>query len=347
MSRYDDVRASLVRDPRTWVVTGAAGFIGSHLVEELLRLKQRVIGLDNFSTGKRENINDVAGGNPSFSFYEGDINDRGLVDVAVVGADYVLHQAALGSVPRSIKDPQATHHANVDGFVTTALACRDARIKRFVYASSSSVYGDHPDLPKVENRIGRVLSPYAATKSINEVYAHAFQVSYGLEIIGLRYFNVFGPRQDKDSAYAAVIPVWIGALLRAEPCLLHGDGDTSRDFCFVANAVQANILAATAPATATDDVYNIACGASTTLASLHALITPGLNEVLAGLGRPRLSSAPPTFGPFRAGDVRHSLADISKAAQALGYAPTHNVQQGMAETVAWYVSTSAPAGLTS
>ena len=192
-----------------------------------------------------------------------------------------------------------------------------------------------------------MLSPYAATKSINEVYAHAFQVSYGLEIIGLRYFNVFGPRQDKDSAYAAVIPVWIGALLRAEPCLLHGDGDTSRDFCFVANAVQANILAATAPATATDDVYNIACGASTTLASLHALITPGLNEVLAGLGRPRLSSAPPTFGPFRAGDVRHSLADISKAAQALGYAPTHNVQQGMAETVAWYVSTSAPAGLTS
>ncbi len=334
MPRYDDVRASLLKDPRTWVVTGAAGFIGSHLVEELLGLQQRVIGLDNFSTGKRENISDVARGHPAFTFYEGDINDRGLVDVAVVGADFVLHQAALGSVPRSIKDPQAAHHANVDGFFTTALAAKDARIKRFVYASSSSVYGDNPDLPKIEDTIGQPLSPYAATKRIDEIYAHSLQVSYGLEFIGLRYFNVFGPRQDKDSAYAAVIPVWVGALLQGTPCVINGDGETSRDFCFVKNAVQANILAATAPDSASDEVYNVACGTRTTLATLYALLRAGL--VRMHVDAP--ATAGPTFGPFRAGDVRHSLADISKAQKQLGYAPTHDVEQGLAEALAWYVS---------
>ncbi|MDP2342783.1 MAG: SDR family oxidoreductase [Deltaproteobacteria bacterium] len=350
MSRYDDVKASLVKDPRTWVVTGAAGFIGSHLVEELLRLNQRVIGLDNFATGKRENVADVARGNPAFTFYEGDINDRGVVDVAVVGADYVLHQAALGSVPRSIKDPLGTHRANVDGFVTTALAAKDARVKRFVYASSSSVYGDHPDLPKLEDKIGQVLSPYAATKRVNEVYAHAFQVSYGLECIGLRYFNVFGPRQDKDAAYAAVIPIWVGAMLRGEPCVINGDGDTSRDFCFVKNAVQANLLAATAPYAASDEVYNVACGARTTLSALHALLHAGLEQLAPGpaggwrTGRgTKVSSSAPTFGPFRDGDVRHSLADIGKAARLLGYAPTHDVQQGIDEALSWYVS-AAEAG---
>lgn len=354
MSRYDDVKASLVKDPRTWVVTGAAGFIGSHLVEELLRLNQRVIGLDNFSTGKRENIADVARGNPGFTFYEGDINDRGVVDVAVVGADYVLHQAALGSVPRSIKDPQATHRANVDGFVTMALGAKDAGVKRFVYASSSSVYGDHPDLPKVEDKIGQALSPYAATKRVDEIYAHAFQLSYGLEFVGLRYFNVFGPRQDKDAAYAAVIPIWVGALLRgrSDPearCVINGDGETSRDFCFVKNAVQANLLAATAPYAATDEVYNVACGARTTLTALHALLHEGLTEILKATGQAPLSpssSSGPVFGPFRPGDVRHSLADVSKAAKLLGYAPTHDVQQGLAEALSWYVNAVSPSGET-
>ncbi len=335
MTRYDDVKADLEKNPRSWLVTGAAGFIGSHLVEELLALGQRVIGLDNLATGSRDNIADAARGHPLFTFHEGDINDRGLVDVAVAGVDVVLHQAALGSVPRSIQDPQATHRANVDGFVTMLLASKDAGVKRFVYASSSSVYGDHPDLPKVEDKIGQPLSPYAASKRVDEVYAAALQTTYGIECIGLRYFNVFGPRQDKDGPYAAVIPLWVGRLLSGEPCVIHGDGETSRDFCFVKNAVQANILAGVAPSSSVPkhEAFNVACGQRTNLATLFALLRDGLVQ----RGHPELATATPTFGPFRPGDVRHSLANVEKAADRLGYAPTHDVAAGLAEALDWYV----------
>lgn len=338
MTRYDDVQTALRRDPKVWLVTGAAGFIGSHLVETLLGLGQRVIGLDNFATGKRENIDAVGQGNPLFTFHEGDINDRGVVDIAVAGADYVLHQAALGSVPRSLNDPAATHRANVDGFVTTLLAARDAQVKKFVYASSSSVYGDHPDLPKVEDKIGNPLSPYAASKRIDEVYADVFARSYNFDCAGLRYFNVFGPRQDKDGPYAAVIPVWVGALLQGKPCTINGDGETSRDFCFVKNAVQANILAAVTPSptssTPPHDVFNVAYGARTTLTTLFAAIQAGL----VARGHSAVRELRPTHGPFRPGDVRHSLADVGRAARVLGYAPTHDVERGLAEALDWYVA---------
>jgi UDP-N-acetylglucosamine 4-epimerase len=349
MSAYDDVCAALRSTPRTWLVTGAAGFIGSHLTETLLSLGQRVVGLDNLSTGKQQNIDavahagDAAGGR--FAFVHADINDRDAVDRALTatlgGVDVVLHQAALGSVPRSIKDPLATHRANVDGFIAMLVACRDAGVQRFVYASSSSVYGDHPDLPKIEDRIGQVLSPYAATKRIDEIYAHAFQVAYGFECTGLRYFNVFGPRQDKEGAYAAVIPVWVGRLLRGERCVINGDGETSRDFCYVANAVQANILAATAAASTTDRVYNVACGARTDLRALFAAIRDGLAALCADdeqgrRARAALVAQQPEHGPFRPGDVRHSLADISLARDQLGYAPTHDVYAGLQAALRWY-----------
>jgi UDP-N-acetylglucosamine 4-epimerase len=349
MSRYDDVRAALRATPRTWLVTGAAGFIGSHLVETLLSLGQRVVGLDDFSTGKAENIDAIApaasSGGGAFSFVRADINDRAAVDRALSTTfgpvDVVLHQAALGSVPRSIKDPLSSHKANVDGFVNLLWACREAGIQRFVYASSSSVYGDHPDLPKVEDRIGQVLSPYAATKRINEIYAHAFQASYGIQCTGLRYFNVFGPRQDKDGAYAAVIPLWVGRLLRGQGCVINGDGETSRDFCYVKNAVQANLLAATAPSSTTDRVYNVACGARTDLRALFAAIRDGLSDLCADddagrAQRAALLAQQPEHGPFRPGDVRHSLADVSLARDQLGYVPTHDVHAGLFEALRWY-----------
>jgi UDP-N-acetylglucosamine 4-epimerase len=343
MTSFDDACAALRANPRTWLVTGAAGFIGSHLVQTLLGLGQRVVGLDNLSTGKRENIDDVATHDGRFAFVLGDINDPQAVSAALKTAlpgapvDVVLHQAALGSVPRSIHDPQASHRANVDGFLAMLLAARDAGIRRFVYASSSSVYGDNAELPKKEDHIGQVISPYAATKRINEIYAHAFQVSYGMECIGLRYFNVFGPRQDKDGPYAAVIPVWVGRLLRSEACTLHGDGETSRDFCYVDNAVQANLLAALAPATSTDRVYNVACGARTNLTTLFAAIRDGLAALESdATKKAQLLAQEPVFGPFRPGDVRHSLADISRAREHLGYAPTHDVHEGLAAALRWY-----------
>ncbi len=349
MSTYDDACAALRTTPRTWLVTGAAGFIGSHLAETLLSLGQRVVGLDDFSTGKQENVDaiahagDAVGG--EFAFVRADINDRAAVDRALTSTlgrvDVVLHQAALGSVPRSIKDPLASHRANVDGFLAMLVAARDSGVQRFVYASSSSVYGDHPDLPKVEDRIGQVLSPYAATKRIDEIYAHAFQVAYGFECTGLRYFNVFGPRQDKDGAYAAVIPVLVGRLLRGERCVINGDGETSRDFCYVKNAVQANILAAVAPSSTTDRVYNVACGARTDLRALFAAIRDGLAALCpdddAGRSlRAALVAQQPEHGPFRPGDVRHSLADIALARTQLGYAPTHDVDAGLGEALRWY-----------
>ena len=338
-----DVRAWIGPEDRAWCVTGAAGFIGSHLVEALLRAGQRVVGLDDFSTGYRANLDDVRdavgeGAWRRFRLVEGDLRDLDACREAVGGADLVLHQAALGSVPRSIHDPLTSHAVNVDGTVHLLLAARDAGVGRVVYASSSSVYGDHPGLPKVEAEVGTPLSPYAVTKRTGELYARTVQDHYGLETVGLRYFNVFGPRQDPDGAYAAVIPRWIGQLLAGETPTIHGDGETSRDFCYVANVVQANLRAATGAAEATGTVYNVAVGERTTLRELYALLAAGLEAA-----RPGTTAPDPEFGPFRPGDVRHSLADVSKAVGALGYAPTHTAREGLRETVAWFADRSVTA----
>ena len=323
----------------TWLVTGAAGFIGSHLVEELLREGQTVRALDNFLTGYRHNLDDAVkragpGAAERFTFLEGDITDATACAKACEGVDWVLHQAALGSVPRSIARPVDSHRNNVDGFVNMLVAARDAKVKRFVYASSSSVYGDEPTLPKVESRTGRVLSPYAATKHINEVYAGVFERSYGLQTVGLRYFNVFGPRQDPNGAYAAVIPRWIAALRMGERCQVNGDGSTSRDFCFVANAVQANLRAATTPGPVSDTVYNVAVGAKTSLLELYAMVRERVANQL-----PAAAKLEPAFQDFRAGDIKDSQADITRAQTKLSYAPTHTVAQGLDETVAYALTT--------
>jgi UDP-N-acetylglucosamine 4-epimerase len=310
-------REQLRSERRRWLVTGAAGFIGSHVVEQLLAHGQEVRGLDNFATGKRENLF------PECEFIEGDIRDAAVCARACAGVDLVLHQAALGSVPRSIAHPAETHAVNVDGFVHMALAARDAGVKRFVYASSSSVYGDEPTLPKVEARIGTPLSPYAVTKRVDEIYAETFQRNYGLACVGLRYFNVFGARQDPNGPYAAVMPRWFAALAAGEACIINGDGETSRDFCYVLNAVQANVLAALAPKAT--GVYNVAFGARTTLRELHDMI-----RARVGTG------GEPRFADFRAGDIRHSLADISRARAELGYAPEFAVAAGLDEASAWY-----------
>jgi UDP-N-acetylglucosamine 4-epimerase len=334
-----DVAARVRAAPRRWLVTGAAGFIGSHLTETLLGLGQDVVGLDNFSTGQRANLADVrarvgAAAWARFTLIEGDITDLATCRAACAGAALVLHQAALGSVPRSLENPLATHAANVDGFVNMLVAARDAGVARFVYAASSSTYGDHPALPKVEDVIGRPLSPYAATKLINEIYAEVFGRCYGLPAIGLRYFNVFGPRQDPDGPYAAVIPRWAASMLQGLPCRIHGDGATSRDFCFVANAVQANLRAALVEdAPAVGQVYNVAVGARTSLTELHALLAEALQAA-----RPGLAVAPPQYGDFRAGDVRHSEADVGKARQLLGYAPSHDLRAGLQASAPWYAT---------
>jgi len=336
-----DIAARLVAQPRHWLVTGSAGFIGSHLLETLLRAGQQVTSLDNFATGHQRNLDEVrqAVGDEAWArhrFIEGDIADPATCVQACDGVNVVLHQAALGSVPRSMADPLNTHRANATGFLNMLVAARDAGVSRFVYAASSSTYGDSPTLPKVEDVIGNPLSPYAVTKYLNELYAQVFQRCYGFETVGLRYFNVFGPRQDPNGAYAAVIPRWVAAMLRAEVCTINGDGETSRDFCFVANAVQANLRAGLAPLdAAVPQVYNVAVGDRTSLVELHQLIADKLVAEQAVD-----SVAPPSFAPFRAGDVRHSLADISKARQQLGYAPTHDVRAGMAEAVRWYIDNS-------
>ncbi|MFT3707250.1 MAG: SDR family oxidoreductase [Archangium sp.] len=320
---------------QTWLVTGGAGFIGSHLVQTLLRDGHRVVALDNFITGYQHNLDDAvkragSGAADRFTFIKGDITVGDDCARACNGVDFVLHQAALGSVPRSIATPLDSHRNNVDGFINMLVAARDAKVKRFVYASSSSVYGDEQTLPKVESRTGRVLSPYAATKHINEVYAGVFQRSYGLETVGLRYFNVFGPRQDPNGAYAAVIPKWMAALLSGQSCQVNGDGSTSRDFCFVANAVQANVKAALAPSAASDNVYNVAVGGRTSLLELHDLI-----RVRLAKAKPAIAKLEPVFKPFRDGDIKDSQADISKAKSLLGFAPTHTIEQGLDETVAY------------
>jgi UDP-N-acetylglucosamine 4-epimerase len=322
-----------------WLVTGSAGFIGSHLIETLLRAGQQVTSLDNFATGHQRNLDEVRSlvGEQAWArhrFIEGDIRDPDTCQHACQGADYVLHQAALGSVPRSLNDPLTTHAANATGFLNMLVAARDAKVKRFVYAASSSTYGDSPTLPKVEDKIGKPLSPYAVTKYLNELYADVFGRCYDTPAIGLRYFNVFGPRQDPNGAYAAVIPKWASAMLRGQACQMNGDGETSRDFCYVANAVQVNLRAALAEKPeAVKQVYNVAVGDRTTLLQLHEAIGQALQRV-----RPGLTVLPPTFADFRPGDVRHSLADISKAAALLGYAPTHDVRAGLAEAMDWYVA---------
>ncbi len=323
----------------TWLVTGAAGFIGSNLVETLLRCGQRVVGLDNFSTGRECNLADVKAcvgelAWQRFQLIRGDICDPGDCQRAVSGCDYVLHQAALGSVPRSLADPVTTNKSNIDGFLNMLVAARDAKVRRLVYAASSSTYGDHPGLPKVEDRIGSPLSPYAVTKYVNELYADVFGRSYGLDCIGLRYFNVFGPRQDPLGAYAAVIPRWIEQLMSGQRCHINGDGETSRDFCFVENAVQANILAALADSPdAANQVYNVAVGGRTSLNQLFVMIRDSLLE--RGVTVEELE---PEYGDFRDGDVRHSQADISKARELLGYAPAYEVGQGLEQTTQWFVA---------
>ena len=337
MSAYDQLQTELKAAPKTWLVTGVAGFIGSNLLEALLKLDQRVAGLDNFSTGKRKNLEEVkALVTPAqwarFQFLEGDIGDLAACQRACAGVDFVLHEAALGSVPFSMKDPLSSHRSNVNGFLNMLLAARDAKVKCFVYASSSAIYGDDPGLPKVEEKVGRPLSPYAATKAINEVYANAFALAYGLPSIGLRYFNVFGPRQDPNGAYAAVIPLWIAALLRRQPVFINGDGETSRDFCFVANVVQANLLAATAAnAEALNRAYNVALGHRTPLKELFRSLQTSLRNKDAAL-----PEQTPIYRDFRPGDVRHSLADVSKAQRLLGFAPSHSIQAGLDLAMDWY-----------
>ncbi|WP_029133791.1 SDR family oxidoreductase [Sedimenticola selenatireducens] len=338
MSAFMQVRDELRVNPRTWLITGVAGFIGSNLLEELLQLDQTVVGMDNFATGHPHNLEKVRALVSEtqwqrFTFHELDIRNVEHCRIATDGVDYVLHQAALGSVPRSINDPLTTNDTNSTGFLNMLVAARDAKVKRFVYAASSSTYGDHPGLPKREELIGRPLSPYAVTKYVNELYADVFARTYGIESIGLRYFNVFGPRQDPKGAYAAVIPRWIEELYRGTSCRINGDGETSRDFCFINNTVQMNLLAATTSnPEAVNQVYNVAFGVRTTLNQLFREIRERLarhHEHVAGVQ--------PEYVEFRAGDVRHSLADISKATALLGYAPTHDLQQGLDVTTQWFI----------
>jgi UDP-N-acetylglucosamine 4-epimerase len=323
-------------NPRRWLVTGAAGFIGSHLVGRLLRLGQDVVALDNFATGKRENLgdlqNEVGDRNwKRFSFLEGDIRNQGACVHACRGIDHVLHQAALGSVPRSIEDPRATTETNVDGFLNMIEAARNAACDSFVYASSSSVYGDHPGLPKREGETGRPLSPYAASKCANEAYAEAWANSYGMRAVGLRYFNVVGPRQDPQGPYAAVIPRWISAFARAEQPVIFGDGETSRDFCPVENVIEANLLAALASQDHHHEVFNVALGRRTTLNELFFLLRDGM----IALGAP-CAGIEPRYEEFRTGDIRHSLADISRAQERLGYAPVVSVATCLERTMGWF-----------
>ncbi|MES2904103.1 MAG: SDR family oxidoreductase [Pseudomonadota bacterium] len=331
----DKVAAMLAERQATWVVTGAAGFIGSNLVETLLRHGQRVIGLDNFDTGHQYNIDEalglVPGASNRFTMVTGNIGDRGLCDRIVQGADVVLHQAALGSVPRSMEDPLTSHDSNATGFLNILDAARRAKVGRFVYAASSSTYGDDPELPKREDRIGQPLSPYAATKLIDEIYAQTYATAYDYRSIGLRYFNVFGPRQDPDGAYAAVIPKWIAAMLANDPVTINGDGETSRDFCFVANAVQANLLAALAPDEAQGEIYNVAVGQRTSLNQLFALLRDGLAEHQVHYAQD------PAYRPARPGDVRHSEADVTKAKQRLDYRPQYDLAAGLNAALPYYL----------
>jgi UDP-N-acetylglucosamine 4-epimerase len=343
MTKYQELRQHLPAQPERWLITGVAGFIGSNLLEALLKLGQRVTGLDNFVTGHQHNLDQVrqAVGEAAwsnFSFIEGDICDPAACAQACAEVDYVLHQAALGSVSRSLEDPVRTNNSNVNGFLNMLVAARDAKVKRFVFAASSSTYGDHPGLPKVEDIIGKPLSPYAVTKYVNELYADVFGRCYGMQTIGLRYFNVFGPRQDPHGAYAAVIPQWVTAMIRNEPLRINGDGKTSRDFCFIDNVVQANLLAAKSGADAANQIYNIALNDRTDLNQLYEMMRGLLLDKF-----PHLQNHAPTYVGFRAGDIRDSQADITKARTLLGYEPSHRIQEGLQQAMQWYVSHLAPA----
>ena len=339
MNRYETVKGNLQSEPKTWLITGAAGFIGSNLLEHLLRLDQTIVGLDNFSTGKQSNLDEVRKVVSEkqwqrFRFIDGDIRELTTCHEVCRGVDYVLHEAALGSVPRSIADPIASNASNVTGFLNMLVAARDTGVKRFVYAASSSTYGDHPALPKREDTIGKPLSPYAVTKYVNELYADVFARTYGVETAGLRYFNVFGPRQDPEGAYAAVIPCWIRALIKGETVHINGNGETSRDFCFVENVVQMNILAATSsePA-AINQIYNTAVNARTSLTELFSMLHTRLLPHY-----PHLQGCTPLYRDFRKGDVLHSQADISKATALLGYTPSHTIDTGLDTALPWYMA---------
>lgn len=337
MTQFEQICQQLRQQPKRWLVTGCAGFIGSNLLETLLKLDQQVVGLDNFATGHQRNLDEVqslvsAEQWQRFTFIRGDIRVLEDCKQAVATVDYVLHQAALGSVPRSLNDPITSNDVNVAGFLNMLVAARDAGVKSFTYAASSSTYGDHPALPKVEENIGNPLSPYAVTKYVNELYASVFARSYGFACIGLRYFNVFGKRQDPEGAYAAVIPKWTVALIRGDDVFINGDGETSRDFCFIENTVQMNILAATAPDEAKNQVYNVAVGDRTTLNDLYNAITAALNANGLSLNKQ------PVYREFRAGDVRHSQADVSKAVKALGYAPRYRIADGITLAMPWYLT---------
>lgn len=333
---YVTLKNHLIQSPKTWLITGCAGFIGSNLLEALLKLDQSVVGLDNFSTGYRRNLDEVKHKVTSqqwqrFTFTEGDICDLDLCERICSEVDYVLHQAALGSVPRSIKDPLTTNRNNIDGFLNMLSAAYHAGVESFTYASSSAVYGDHPDLPKIEEVTGQAISPYAVTKCVNEMYAEVFSANYGFNSIGLRYFNVFGPRQDPKGAYAAVIPLWITSMLKQKPVYINGDGETSRDFCYIDNVVQANLLAAVADKDAKNKVYNIALGDRTTLNELFGAMKESLQK--HGITYKQA----PVYRDFRPGDIRHSQADIRKAQQLLNYKPQHRVKEGIERTVRWYI----------
>ena len=340
MSKYDEVKKQLIQTPKTWLVTGVAGFIGSNLLETLLLLNQKVIGLDNFATGHQHNLDEVKTEVSlqqwdNFTFIKGDIRNFEDCEKALstenLTVDYILHQAALGSVPRSIADPILTNSANITGFVNMLTAAKNAKVSTFVYAASSSTYGDHPALPKVEENIGKPLSPYAVTKYVNELYADVFNKTYGLNTTGLRYFNVFGKRQDPDGAYAAVIPKWTAAMIENQDLFINGDGETSRDFCFVENAVQANILAATANEEGKNQVYNVALGDRTTLNELFSSLVTALKSNEVNYSKQAI------YQEFRAGDVRHSQADISKAKNLIGYQPEFRIQQGINKAMPWYI----------
>jgi UDP-N-acetylglucosamine 4-epimerase len=338
MTAYEQLKARLLNQPHTWLITGVAGFIGSNLLETLLKLNQHVVGLDNFATGFQSNLDEVKSlvtiaQWANFNFIHGDIRNVDDCHQACQGVDYVLHQAALGSVPRSVADPITTNSANITGYLNMLIAARDAKVKRFVYAASSSTYGDHPALPKVEANIGKPLSPYAVTKYVNELYADVFARTYGFNTIGLRYFNVFGPRQTPDGTYAAVIPKWIASMIKGESVYINGDGETSRDFCFIENVRQANLLAATSEnSVATKQVYNVAVGDRTTLNQLY-------NQIKLNLlpSHPHLKDITPVYRDFREGDVRHSLADITKAKTLLGFQPTHTIGDGLKIAMGWYI----------
>lgn len=336
--KFDEIKNYLLDNQKTWLITGVAGFIGSNLLESLLSLNQKVVGLDNFATGHQHNLDEVQSlvskeQWEQFRFIKGDIRDPETCQKAVAGVNYVLHEAALGSVPRSIADPLTTNAANITGFLNMLVAARDQNVESFTYAASSSTYGDHPALPKVEENIGNPLSPYAVTKYVNELYAQVFARTYNFKTIGLRYFNVFGKRQDPNGAYAAVIPKWTASMINNNDVVINGDGETSRDFCYINNVVQMNILAALAPVEAKNEVYNVAVGDRTTLNELF-------DALKIALGNNNVSyEQSAIYKEFRTGDVRHSQADINKAKKLLGYSPTHTISQGISEAMPWYVNT--------